>query len=263
MDNQKVNEHVRRYNSYMGNFNVNYNFLINPWIPTMWSFIFPGFGHILLGMFIEGYLLIIWEVIVNTNAHLNEAMLYSFTGKFELAKKVLNIKWALLYIAVYVFAAWDSYRSSCDTNKLYILAEKENATIVPYKLSASSIVYLEKYEPRNSIIWSILMPGLGQFLIHRIPTGFFILAWWLVLCYFSNLPLATYYTMIGSFSKVFSVLRPQWFLYMPSLYMFSMYDSYFFSVELNKLFKLEQAQFFRKEFQNAQFKLPWKNRKWY
>ncbi|MDP4146548.1 MAG: hypothetical protein Q8936_19065 [Bacillota bacterium] len=263
MDNKAVGKHIRRYNSYMGNLNVNYNFLINPWIPLMWSFIFPGFGHMLLGMFVEGYVLIIWEIIVNTSSHLNEAMLYSFTGRFELAKHVLNLNWALLYIAVYIFAAWDSYRSSCDTNKVNILAEKENATIIPYKLTSFSFVYLEKFKPNVVAMWSAFMPGLGQIILHRIPSGFFILGWWMFLCYRSNLPLAGYYTMIGSFDMVFTVLKPQWFLYLPSLYTFAIYDSYFFTVELNKLFKLEQASFFKKEFQNTQFKIPWKNRKLY
>lgn len=263
MDNHTVNKHVRRYNSYLGQFNVNYNFLINPWIPPMWSFIFPGFGHILLGMFLEGYLLVIWEIIVNTNAHINEAMLYSFTGKFELAKQVLNVKWALLYTAVYIFSVWDSYRSAVDTNNINTLAEKEQAQIVPYKLASFSMVYLEKYKPKVVAIWSVFMPGLGHILIHRIATGFFILGWWMFLCYRSNLPLAAFYTLLGSFDKVLSVLKPQWFLYIPSIYAFAIYDAYFFSVELNKLFKLEQAGFLKKEYQAAQFHLPRKNRKLY
>ncbi|MDP4083696.1 MAG: hypothetical protein Q8934_03675 [Bacillota bacterium] len=263
MDNRTVTKDVRRYNSYLSTVNLNYNFLSNPWIPTMWSFTFPGFGHLLLGMYLEGYLLVFWEIVVNSSAHLNEAMMYSFIGKFELAKEVLNFKWALLYIGVYVFAAWDSYRSSVDTNKINILARNENAMIVPFKMSALSIAYLEQYPPRIAAAWSFFMPGVGQFLIHRLPTGFIILFWWMLLCYLSNFPLAIFYTLTGSFELVPSILVPKWFLYMPSIYVYSMFDAYFFSVEFNKLFKVEQATFLKREYQNKNFKIPRKKRKLY
>ncbi|MEH7417246.1 hypothetical protein V7266_18340 [Neobacillus drentensis] len=244
MNEKLVNKNVRRKNFHMNSLSNHYNFLVNPWIPTLWSFIFPGFGHLLTGMYIEAYLLMIWEIIVNTQSHLNQAILYSFTGNTNLAKQVLNLNWALMYIAVYVFAAWDSYRSNVDTNNLYVLAEKDKATIKPMDLSGFSIVYLEKYKPKTVAIWTALMPGLGQILVHKIPTGFFILGWWMFLCYRSNLWSAIYYTFFGSFDKTISILKPEWFLFIPSLYIFAIYDAYCASVELNKVFKLEQAFFF-------------------
>ena len=171
MNDRLLNKHIRRQNTYMSGFSNNYNFLINPWIPTMWSFIFPGFGHLFTNMFLEGYILVIWEIIVNTLAHLNEAMMYSFQGKFELAKKVLNLNWGLMYVAVYIFAAWDSYRSNVDTNSIYDLAERDKATIKPMQIAGLSIVYLEKYKPKIVALWSTFMPGLGQIILHKIPMG--------------------------------------------------------------------------------------------
>jgi hypothetical protein len=263
VNNQNAHKHLRRYNSYFGTFNTNYNFLINPWIPALWSFTFPGFGHFLLGMYIEGYLLVIWEIIVNTKSHLNEAMMLSFIGKFEAAKHVLNIKWSLLYAAVFVYSALDSYHSAVVTNELHVLAEKEKEVLIPFKLTAFGFNYLEKYKPNKIAIWSLLMPGLGHMLIHRIPTGIFILVWWIILSYQSGVPLAGFYTLTGHFDSISSVLRPQWFLFIPSLYCFSIYDSYFYSVELNKLFKVEQANFLTRKYQNKNFKLPRKKRKLY
>ena len=60
-----------------------------------------------------------------------------------------------------------------------------------------------------------------------------------------------------------STLNPQWFLYMPSLYMFAVYEAFFAAIELNKIFKLEQTMYFLKEYQNKKFKLPEKKRKIY
>jgi hypothetical protein len=258
LDQKSATKDVRRYNSYLGSVNTNYNALLNPWIPTLWSFAFPGFGHFLLGMYIEGYLLVIWEIFVNCKAYLNEAMLYSFTGQFEKSKEILSLKWGLLYIAVYVFSVWDSYRSAVDTNKYQVLAEREKSKIVPYVLSSFSFNYLEKISPPVSALWSMFMPGLGHILIHRIPTGIFMIIWWITICYYSNMPLAAYYTATGSFHKAISIVDPQWFLFMPSIFCFVIYDTYFTSVELNKLFKLEQAFFLKKEYQNKNFKIPWK-----
>jgi hypothetical protein len=152
VDQKSITKEVRRYNSYLGSFNTNYNSLINPLIPALWSFAFPGFGHFLLGMYIEGYLLIIWEIFVNCKANLNEAMVYSFTGQFEKSKEILRLHWGLLYIAVYVFSTWDSYRSAVDTNKYQVLAEREKSKIVPYVLTAFSFNYLEKINPRVSAL---------------------------------------------------------------------------------------------------------------
>lgn len=258
MNNKTSIKQTRYYNSYLDSFGINYNFLINPWIPTLWSFAFPGFGHLLLGMYIDGYVLMIWEIIVNTKSHLNLAMMYSFTGQFDRVKEITHVKWALLYIPVYVYAAWDSYRSAVDTNKLHVLGEKEQAGIVPYKLSNLSINYLDKVNPRLAALWSMLMPGLGHILLHRMFTGFFILGFWIIICRYSDCVPAIYYTFTGSFQQAVSVLKPEWFLYLPSLYVFAIYDSYLFSVETTKLYKLEQVQFLTKEYQSSRFKIPWK-----
>ena len=51
-----------------------------------------------------------------------------------MAKEILEPRWLLLYLPVYLFAIWDSYRTSVDMNKVFILAERENANFNSYTL---------------------------------------------------------------------------------------------------------------------------------
>lgn len=51
----------------------------------------------------------IWEFFVNVKAHINEAIFYSMIGEFEMAKAVIDTRWFLIYITVYIFTMRDSY----------------------------------------------------------------------------------------------------------------------------------------------------------
>lgn len=92
---------------------------------AFWSTAFPGFGHLLLGKYYRGFLLVSWEFFINQFSKVNLAMVHSFNGHFELAKEVLNPRLLLLYIPVYLFRIWDSYRSSVDLNNEYKKAIKK------------------------------------------------------------------------------------------------------------------------------------------
>lgn len=86
--------------------------LRNPFIIAWWSAAFPGFGHLLLSKYLRGFILIGWEMFINTQTHLNEAIVYTLTGQIEQVGEVLNIRWMSLYAPVYLFAIYDSYRTS-------------------------------------------------------------------------------------------------------------------------------------------------------
>ena len=94
--------------------------MADAWVAAWWSAAFPGMGHLLHGSYVKGFIFFAWEFIINIGARINEAMVYSFTGQFELAKATLDTRWVLLYIAVYIISIWDSYRTSVDINKIYI-----------------------------------------------------------------------------------------------------------------------------------------------
>ncbi|PRX30399.1 hypothetical protein BX659_10740 [Orenia metallireducens] len=251
----------RRHQAYVSIFGTTQVHLRNPWIISWWSAAFPGLGHLLLSKYLRGFLLFIWEVYINYQAHVNLAILYSFTGSLEQAKEVIDIRWMLLYIPTYIFAIWDSYRSTVDLNHQYLLATREDADIKIFQISAMEINYLDKRNPMISAIWSFLMPGAGQIYIHRIITASFIMTWWIMLVYYSKLLPAIHYSFLGEFAKAKDIISWHWLLNIPSVYGFALYDAYVNTVENNKLYDWEQALFLKKNYQNKSFELPCENKK--
>ena len=193
------NAPARRYMAFVSSIGTTELHLGNPWVKAFWSAMFPGLGHLLMSKYLRGYLLFFWEVFVNFKAHINVAIFYSFTGEFDMAKNVLDIKWLLLYTSTYLFAIWDSYRTCVDLNNNYILSSREDAEISIFKMDAIEINYLDKKSPWTFVAWSFLMPGAGQLSINRILSAFFILVWWIVIVYYSSVLPAVHYTVLGDF----------------------------------------------------------------
>src|ERR1700719_605986 len=159
MQNYTNNNTARRYKAHVSILGTTQLHLRNPYVIAWWSCAFPGFGHLLLSKYLRGFVLFIWEVVINLNAHVNLAMIYSFQGKIEMAKDVLNTIWLLIYIPVYLFAIWDSYRTTVDLNKTYLLAELENHRYNSFSIGAMEINYLDKRKPIMAFFWSLFMPG--------------------------------------------------------------------------------------------------------
>lgn len=210
---------------------------------------FPGFGHLLLNKYLRGYALILWEIFINQKIHLNMAMVYSFNGQFEAAKEALDPRFTALYIPVYLFAIWDSYRTAVDMNKVYLLAHRENGRFNQFSIGALEVNYLDKRKPWIAVIWSICIPSLGQLYLHRIILAVFTLASTIILVWQSNLILAIHYILIGEISLSTAVLDPQWVLYFPSFYFFNIYESYTSTVENNKLFAKALKQYLTRRYQ--------------
>jgi hypothetical protein len=249
---------ARRAVAYLSLLGTTQLHLRNPFIIAAWSAAFPGMGHLLLSKYLRGFALFIWEVFVNYKAHINLLILYSFTGDFEKAKAVVDIQWMSLYVPTYIFAIWDSYRTTIDMNHQYILAAREDAEIKPFKMGAMGINYLDKRKPWVSAVWSLLIPGAGQLYIHRLIPAFFIVVWWIVICYYSKFLPSFHYTLVGDFAQAKSVLNMHWLLNIPSLYFFAMYDAYVSSVSNNNLFDWEQSKFLKRQYQNSNFVMPFK-----
>lgn len=254
------NSASRRQVAYVSVFGTTQLHLRNPYVIAWWSAAFPGLGHLLLSKYIRGFLLFVWEVVVNANAHINLAVLYTFTGRFEMAKAVLDINWLLLYCSLYIFAIWDSYRTTVDINNNFVLAAREDAEIKPFNLSAVEFNYLDKRTPWISALWSLLMPGAGQLYIHRIITAAFTLVWWIVILSLSQALPAIHYTFLGDFQQAKEVVDPHWLLNIASVYLFAMYDAYTNTVENNKLFDWEQAKFLKRDYQHKEFNMPSKRK---
>ncbi len=235
---------------------INYIHLRNPWVPAWWSAACPGLGHIMLCKYLVAFVLFGWEVLINHMSSLNLAIYYSMIGDFTLAKSTINPEWFLLYIPAYIFAIWDSYHRTEQMNKDFILSYQFGYKILSSNISTLEVNKLEVRKPLNIIIWAFLAPGFGYLHINRLPSGFIFVAWFVTIIYFSHLLPAIHYTMYGDFQAASNIIDPQWFLYLPSLYGFVLYDSYTNCVEYNKLFEKEQARFLKDEYQDKHFVMP-------
>ncbi|MEK4145996.1 hypothetical protein NST02_02775 [Robertmurraya sp. FSL W8-0741] len=142
-----------------------------------WSAVFSGFGPYLLCQYLRGTFLTLAEVILNTLAHINEGMIYSFCGQFELAKVVIEPKWAFGYLTIYLVAIADSYRSAIYQNKLHHLAVLEYKGIRRLHISPMEIQYIEKKNPIIGALYSFFHPGLGQLYNHRFGLAFYAMLW--------------------------------------------------------------------------------------
>jgi TM2 domain-containing membrane protein YozV len=224
----------------------------NPWVIAWWSAAFPGTGHLLLQKYMRGFLLFIWEMFVNTKSQLNLAMVYSFNGQIDQAKAVLDLRWMALYAPVYLFTIYDSYRSCVDMNKFATLARFENAPIRSFCLGPFEINYLDKRKPAIAFVWSLLAPGMGYLYAHRIVNALFATVTWIVFVYYSKLYVVIYHSLLGQFAQAKATVDWEWFMYIPSIYLFTAYDAYASTVESNKLFELELKQYFREAFGSSE-----------
>lgn len=247
---------ARRKIAYVSQLGTTQLHLRNPWIIAWWSAAFPGLGHLLLSKYLRGFLLFIWEAIVNYQANINKAIFYSFIGDINQAKLVIDKDWMLLYIATFIFAMWDSYRTTVDINNVYTLAAREDAEIDDFTITALEINYLDKRTPVYAAVWSLLSPGMGQLYIHRIITAAFLLIWWIGVCFMSKVLPAIHYSLLGQIELAKDVLDIHWLMNIPSVYLFAMYDAYVNTVSNNKLYDWDQEKFFKRQYQYEQFRMP-------
>lgn len=239
----------RRYKAHVSILGTTQLHTRNPFTIAAWSLAFPGFGHLLLNKYLRGYALVLWEVFINQKIHLNLAMVYSFNGRIQAAIDVLDPKYVSLYIPVYCFAIWDSYRTAVDMNKVYLLADRENGPINQFSVGALEINYLDKRKPWVAMVWSMAVPSMGQLYLHRIILASFMLVSTIVIVSYSNLILAIHYLILGQIEKSTKVLNIQWLLYFPSFYFFAIYEAYTSTVENNKLFNDNLKNFLLQKFQ--------------
>ncbi|MGD6873672.1 hypothetical protein ACQCU1_15955 [Sutcliffiella horikoshii] len=255
MENFSNDNTARRYRAHVSILGTTQLHLRNPYIMAWWSAAFPGFGHLLLSKYLRGFVLFIWEVLINIKSHVNLAMIYSFQGDIDKAKDILDTQWLLIYIPVYIFAIWDSYRTTVDMNRVFVLAEREEHKFNSFSIGALEINYLDKRSPVMAVLWSLFIPGLGQLYLHRIVTAFFVIVWVIVFFYYSHGLEAISLLFLGEMEKATSVIDPEWLLFFPSLYGFAIFDAYINTVENNKLYDKEQRGFFKKTYQSSSFRV--------
>lgn len=244
---------VRHPRAHVASYIINHVHLRKPWVIVWWAAVFPGCGHLNLCKYFTGFMLMAWELFTNVNAHINEAIMYSMIGQFDKAREVIDTRWFLLYIGVYLFAMWNCYKLSVQVNRYYLLADREDSPIMPVNISPLEFNALDVREPWSAAVWSFVTPGLGHLYINRLPTGFYMLVCFMAAVYMGHVLPAIQATMMGDFSAARKVIDPEWLLFLPSLYGFSCADSFINCHETNKLFKVEQSRFLSDNYQCEDF----------
>lgn len=220
----------------------------NPWITTWWSFAFPGFGHFAINNYFWGFILMSFEFTVNSLAKVNTAILYTMLGEFSKARDAIDVSWVLFYITVYIFSAWDAYRRTVELNTIYELAYYEMTPFTTVSMSPLEINILNKRKPYVAMLWSLILPGIGHFYLHRMASCVFYLIWWITIAKFSGFLFSIFYLAMGDWHSALKIINPQWFLYLPSIYGFGIFNTYQLAVEINKVFKLNQSIYLKDEY---------------
>lgn len=247
---------LRRETAKVTFYNIGIVHQRSPWVIAWWSAAFPGFGFISLCSHLAGYLLIIWEFIINIKCNLNAAIVFAFTGRFDMSIAVLDTRYLVLYCPVYIFGIWGSYRLAIELNKAAQISRIQPLTIKPQVVTGLGINLLDKRPPYLAIAWSMLMPGLGHIYVTRISTAVMLIGAWTLTVFYSGFLPALHLTLLGQFRQAALVANPQWLLFLPSIYCFGIYDAYTYCIEYNRLFEQEQAQFLRNNYQDTEFQMP-------
>lgn len=91
----------------------------NPTEKLLWSIALPGFGQLLNGAYLKGFVLIVLEFIINVKSNLNIVIIESFYGNVEKAIQLTNYQWLMFYPCVYLFAIWDAYKDARGVKSSY------------------------------------------------------------------------------------------------------------------------------------------------
>lgn len=240
MRNISCKEEVRLKKMKMNVLGTNYIHRSAPWTAAWWSAALPGFGHLYLGSYLKGLIFMVGEILINLKARINLAIFYTFIGNFEKANDAFSERWGLFYIAIWVFAIYDSYMLSVKTNQLCELEEMQQIRYFNrLKISPLSINFLSQREPWLAGFLSGILGGMGQIYNFHFIKGFILLVWVIVINYHSQFNHLLKKTLLGR--EIFlQQVNWQWLLFYPSIITFCIWDSYVGAIELNKLFMEEQ-----------------------
>ena len=215
---------------------TSYLYSRNPWVPAWWSVILPGLGHITLGQNMRGLVLMAWEILINDRAHLNLAIYYTLLGHHDVARSLLNYRWAVLYPAFYAFTIWDAYRVTVEYNNLARLERlQKHRRFDRISLTVLGIHAVDRRSPALAAFWSAAMTGLGHLMSNRVLKASVLMAWYLAIVLRSGLSLAVYYTLLGDFHRAANSVDYHWLLFWPSIFVFGIVDAYADVVEQNVL----------------------------
>ncbi len=252
-----MNKRARYSKMRMTQYSVNYLRMTNVYMDIWWALTFPGFGQWFQGKYFFGLVLIVWEFFINVQSHLNSAIFLSMHGRFEEAKLELDTRWFLLYIVIYIFAVWDTYYTGVQIKKRYVIASSQPQRLKHFTVGSLAVSFLERRLPFIPVVWSFMLPGAGHFILQRKFLSVFLIFWWILSCYMAGMPEAAILSLTGGHEDAAALLDPQWILFLPSLYLFAIYDSFVGVREINAFFEEEMADHLRKTEINADYQIPY------
>lgn len=131
----------------------------------LWSIAFPGFGQILNGHLIKGFVLLGLEFLINVHSNLNLAIISSFQGNIQMAVSKTNYEWLMFYPCIYVFSIWDAYKNAHGENAPFAFLPFVCAAY----LGTIGVIYSSTFKPMGaflgpiwlSILCLLIGTGLG------------------------------------------------------------------------------------------------------
>lgn len=227
---------------------INYVHTCNPWVAVWWSVALPGLGHFYLGSYLKGFILMSWEILLNSLSHLNLSIYYSLLGDIDRAKQVLVMKWVFFYPAAYLLAMWDSYRLAVELNWLAKVERFEQPRHFQFQnLGVWGHAMLVKRSPWVAWFWSTFVCGAGHLYNAQLLKGVMLMGWQVALLALSSVSSGMYHTLVGAPAVAAKEVRYQWLLFMPSIYLFNMWDAYQDCVEQNKLTEEARLDWLRQQ----------------
>jgi len=123
----------------------------------LWSIALPGFGQLLNGQFLKGFILITLEFLVNILGNFNQVIILSYHGKIQEAVAETNYLWLMFYPCLYFFAIWDAYRDAGGGHKPF--------AFLPFVFSAYfvtlGVIFSAKLKPFGTLLGPIWLPILS------------------------------------------------------------------------------------------------------
>ncbi len=242
-----IKEEARYIKMQISIFGINFLHRVHPWAAAWWSAAIPGFGHMYMGYYIRGLIFMSGEIFINLKSRINLAIFYTFTGNFEKANHALNERWALFYMAVWVFAMYDAWKLTIEGNKICELEEaQEQREFKRMNILGPVRNQLEQRPPLLAAFFSIVLGGIGQIYNGQYIKGIILTLWTIVINYNAQTN-----HLLGKFlmgKEIYlEMVNWQWLLFLPSIYGFCIFDAYMSAIEINKLQIEEQRYYLSKK----------------
>jgi hypothetical protein len=135
------------------------------------------------------------------------------------------------------------------------LAELENERFRGIILHPFEIQYLEQKNPLMAAWYSFLFPGLGQLYNHRWGLAFYAIFFWWFYLTLSRAHESLLNLLLGNIQASITMLHPHWLLFMPSVLGGSVYHAFMTAMEHNRLYRLEQRQYFLERYRNSEVRI--------